>query len=83
MATIVSSEAEMNFADLLDRVEKGESITITRRGQPVALLTPIAVSSSATKRDRRDVIRDLLEFGRGRELEGDTLAGLIQEGRRF
>jgi prevent-host-death family protein len=82
VGTIASFEAETHFAELLDRVEGGESITITRSGRPVAVLTPVA-SSVGGKRERRDVIRDLLEFGKGRKLEGETLRSMIEEGRRF
>jgi prevent-host-death family protein len=34
-------EAKTHLAALLDRVEKGEAITITRRGVPVARLVPV------------------------------------------
>ena len=36
MATYGVAEAKNKFTHLLDRVEKGESITITRHGKPVA-----------------------------------------------
>ena len=38
MADIGASKARANFFQLLDRVEKGEEITITRRGRVVAHL---------------------------------------------
>ncbi len=44
MATYGVAEAKNNFTHLLDRVEAGESITITRHGKPIAELkamTPI------------------------------------------
>jgi antitoxin (DNA-binding transcriptional repressor) of toxin-antitoxin stability system len=31
-------EAKTHFSELLDKVERGEQITITRRGKPVAIL---------------------------------------------
>jgi prevent-host-death family protein len=34
-------QARTRFAKLLARVEKGECITITRHGKPVAVLTPV------------------------------------------
>lgn len=38
--TIGSFEAKTHLAHLLERVEQGEEITITRRGKPVARLIP-------------------------------------------
>ena len=38
MANYGVAEAKNKFTHLLDRVEKGESITITRHGKPVAEL---------------------------------------------
>lgn len=38
MASYGVAEAKNNFTHLLDRVEAGESITITRHGKPVAEL---------------------------------------------
>jgi len=34
-------EAKNRLSELLDRIERGEAITITRHGRPVADLTPI------------------------------------------
>lgn len=42
MRTIQSSEAKANLAELLDDVERGETIVITRRGRAVARLVPEA-----------------------------------------
>jgi prevent-host-death family protein len=42
MATVGAFEAKTHFAQLLQRVERGEGITITRRGKAVARLVPTA-----------------------------------------
>ncbi|MFA5909920.1 MAG: type II toxin-antitoxin system Phd/YefM family antitoxin [Vicinamibacterales bacterium] len=42
MKTVGLAEAKATLSALLDRVEKGETITITRHGEPVAELLPIA-----------------------------------------
>ena len=39
MATINLAEAKAHLSELIDRVEAGDSIDITRRGTPVARLT--------------------------------------------
>jgi prevent-host-death family protein len=40
MKQIQASEAKAKFAELLDAVEKGETITITRHGKTIARLVP-------------------------------------------
>jgi prevent-host-death family protein len=44
---VQSSDAKARFAQLLDEVERGETIVITRHGRAIARLTPEA--------DRREV----------------------------
>ncbi len=39
MITVGAFEAKTKFSELLDRVERGETVVITRHGQPVARLT--------------------------------------------
>lgn len=79
MATVGSFEAKTHLPALLERVEKGETITITRRGVPVAKLVPV---EPQTRRTRDQAIDGLLAFPR-RRLEGITIRELIEEGRRF
>lgn len=80
MNTVGAFEAKTHLGELLDKVERGESVTITRHGKPVAQLVP---PPRAQTRKRADVIRDLLEFGRGRKLDGTSIRQMIDEGRRF
>lgn len=40
MNTVGACEAKTDFSQLLDKVANGESITITRHGEPVAQLVP-------------------------------------------
>lgn len=42
MKEVGAFEARKHLARLLDRVAQGESLTITRRGKPVARLVPVA-----------------------------------------
>ena len=39
MDTITLAEAKAHLSELVDRIEAGDSIDITRRGKPVARLT--------------------------------------------
>jgi prevent-host-death family protein len=40
MKTVSARQANHEFSDLLSRVERGEEILITKRSQPVAILSP-------------------------------------------
>jgi prevent-host-death family protein len=42
MSAIALADAKAHLSELVDRVEAGESIDITRRGKPVARLTAVA-----------------------------------------
>ena len=42
MESVNLSDAKTHLSELVDRVEAGDSIDITRRGKPVARLTPVA-----------------------------------------
>jgi prevent-host-death family protein len=41
MDEIGAFEAKNKLSELLDRAERGEEVTITRRGKPVAKLVPV------------------------------------------
>jgi len=41
MSTVSLAEAKTHLSHLLDQVEAGEEVVITRRGQPVARITPV------------------------------------------
>jgi len=73
-------KAKTHLAELLDRVEKGERIVITRHGRPVAVLSP---PPGAADRTVDEAIDGILGFREGRRL-GPVLSvrDLIQEGRR-
>jgi len=75
-------DAKTRFGDLLDRVERGEVIVITRHGHPVARLVPF---DEAIDRKRAHAAADrLLSFGdeEGIRLpKGVSVADLINEGR--
>ena len=40
MKYVQSSDAKARFAEILDQVERGATIVITRRGKPVARIVP-------------------------------------------
>jgi prevent-host-death family protein len=46
-------EGKNKLSELLDRVERGERVVITRRDKPVAELVPIAETEGRRKRSRQ------------------------------
>lgn len=79
-----SFEAKTKLAELLDRVEAGESVIITRRGKPVAQL--IAVKADGEQERMRALVEEIkrTRVGRGKPAgPGTTIAELIKAGRRF
>lgn len=80
MSAVGAYEAKTHLAALLDRVEKGEQITITRHGRAVATLGP---PPGAHDRPVGEAIAAILEVRAGRRLGPDLTAhDLISAGRR-
>jgi prevent-host-death family protein len=77
MSTVGAYEAKTHLASLLERVRKGERITITKNGVPVAVLSPPDVQVP----DVRSSIARIRESRRGRRLEGQDIRSMIEEGR--
>ncbi len=71
-------EAKTNLSRLLEKVEQGERITLTRHGRPVAMLVPVE-----EKRPPEEVVRELKEFRRGRRIGDAGVQTLVEEGRRL
>jgi prevent-host-death family protein len=88
MRHIKSSEAKARFSELLDEVEQGETITITRHGKVIAHILSDAAYRQAGQEDRaakgRRAILKLMELRKsaGRATVEEILAWR-DEGRRF
>jgi prevent-host-death family protein len=85
MITVGSFEAKTKLAELLDKVEAGETVMITRRGKAVAKLVPAAVDAEERARRRafiQEVKRKRAAWDRGAK-PGATIADLIKAGRRY
>jgi prevent-host-death family protein len=80
MATIGSFEAKTKFSALLERVEQGEQILITRRGKPVARLMPIA---TAGKEKVSAAMERLRKLRKGTTLGGLGWKELRDAGRKY
>ncbi len=72
-------EAKNRFGHLLDQVEHGEEIVITRRGKPVARIVPAEPGFDRAK--ARRAVAGILELSKGVTLGGLKIKDLINEGR--
>lgn len=79
MASVGAFEAKTHFSSLLERVEKGEQIIITRHGKPVAKLVP---ATGVDVQVVDETIAQLKEFAKGHSLGGLSVRELREEGRR-
>jgi len=81
LKTVGSYEAKTHLLRLLSQVEKGETIAITKRAKPIAMLIP---AQQLDHRDVKAVIEEMLAYRdqRGPVLGDDlTVRELIEEGR--
>ena len=79
MKTVGSNEAKTHLPRLLDEVAAGETITITKHGVPVAVLSPVRPDGQRAAA----AARDLREFRRKHHLDGLSIREMINEGRRI
>lgn len=81
MRNIDDYEAKTHLPRLLDRVARGESLTITRHGHPVARLVP--AEDGDRKRAERAARRITVRRHRLERTSVAELIGTIHEGHRF
>ncbi len=80
MERIGAYEAKTHLPRLLDRVARGESLTITRHGRPVARLVPVAGERGLAQEAAARIVE------RRRHLKRVPLADLLatlHEGHRY
>jgi prevent-host-death family protein len=80
MREIGAFEAKNKLGQLLDQVEHGEEVVITRHGKAVARLSPIAAGFDRDK--ARAAVAGILEMSKGVTLGGLKIKDLVNEGRR-
>ncbi|MBV8841756.1 MAG: type II toxin-antitoxin system prevent-host-death family antitoxin [Bryobacterales bacterium] len=79
--TVAAFEAKAHLSALLDRVAKGERITITRHGIPAAVLVPV---SEGEKRLSHEEIVDAMRALRKRvKPDRMSVRQMIDEGRPY
>ncbi len=79
MEMIGAYEAKTHLPQLLERVSRGDRITITKHGVPVAVLQPYDPDKRI---DVAAVIADLRAFRAQNRLGDLTIQDMIAEGRR-
>lgn len=83
MKSVGSYEAKTHLPRLLSQVEQGESITITKHGRPVAVLSP---ARSVEPRDVAAVIAEFRAYSQEQarmhgSLSAKEIKEMIEEGR--
>jgi prevent-host-death family protein len=73
-------EAKTHLPRLLDEVEHGGTVTITRHGKPVARLVPVETRRKMTHEEIVEAFRQIRESSVS---DGSTVKELIEEGRRY
>lgn len=82
--TVGAFEAKTKLAELLDKVEAGETVTITRRGKAVAQL--VVVKPQDEQERMRKLIEEIKRTRVGRDRgagPGTTIRELIRAGRKY
>jgi prevent-host-death family protein len=81
MVLVGAFEAKTHLSDLLDRVARGEKITITRHGVPAAMLIPVKeTKAKLTHEEIVDGMRKLRERIKPGKM---SVREMVVEGRRF
>ena len=84
MITVGSFEAKTKLAELLDKVEAGETVTITRRGTAVAQLVPLKQADEGER--QRALAEEIKRWRVGKDRgakPGSKIPELIKAGRRY
>lgn len=81
MDMIGAFEAKTHLASLLDRVAKGEKITITRHGVPAALLIPLGPSGQ--KLPHKEIVEGMRDLRKRVKPGKMSVRDMGNEGRRY
>jgi prevent-host-death family protein len=79
MRKIGAYELKTHLSEVLDAVEHGQTVVVTRHGKPIARISPDAADR---KQQTSRAIRGLLAYPRTALPKGVTIRSLIEEGRR-
>ena len=83
MREIQATEAKAKLAELLRTVERGESVVITRHGQPVAHLVPAQENDLARRRAAVERFRERRRKWRKIDMSTEEILAARHEGHWF
>jgi len=81
MESIGAFEAKTHLAELLDRVARGERITITRYGIPAVVLVP--VGETAAKLSHEEIVERMRALRKRVKRGKMRVSDMVKEGRRY
>lgn len=81
MKTVGAFEAKTHLSKLLDQVANGETITITRHGEPVAQLIPARPARDPKAMEA--LVEEIKRTRKGRSLGGIKIKDLIHQGHKY
>lgn len=81
MKIVGAFEAKTHLSKLLDQVETGEKIMITRHGEPVAML--VSAKPAHEQEQIRQLIAEIRATRTGAALKDTTVKELVNEGRKY
>ncbi len=79
MRSVGSYELKTHLSEILDAVGRGQAVTVTRHGKPIARILP---PDRERREDVAQAVRGLVAFPRTPLPKGVTIRNLIEEGRR-
>jgi prevent-host-death family protein len=83
MKTIQASEAKTHFLRILDKVEKGESVTVSRHGKAIARIVPIPPSEDERRERIERAMANIREIRkRTKPVSIEEILSARDEGRR-
>jgi prevent-host-death family protein len=83
METVGTFEAKNRLSELIDKVERGEEVVITRHGKPVARLVAASETDQQRQERVRQLIEETLEAGKRLSIAPFTWRELRDEGRKW
>ncbi|MCL2212122.1 MAG: type II toxin-antitoxin system prevent-host-death family antitoxin [Treponema sp.] len=75
-------EAKTHFSQILEQVERGDDFIVTKRGKPVAKITPIEQEKPMTRKEAIEALREMRKLYRGKPGD-DNIKDLIEDGRKY
>ncbi len=82
-SSVGTFEAKTHLSALLARVARGETITITKNGVPVARLTPPTGQSQRARPSHREVVQEMRELRKQAKGGRYTVRDAIEDGRGY